>query len=580
MRNIFKKAVCLGLCAAVAAGTAAGFAGCKKESIKINSKQTQLYVYSYNGGVGNDWLAPIIASFEEKYKDVSFEEGKTGVQVIPDITQKINGHAMISTFGSSTYDVMFNEFVRYNEWVSQGLLLDISDIVDETGDDGKTIKSKLSADRQAALTMFDGKYYALPHYETVRGVVYDKDLFDNEKLYFADDKSYGEFILTANDKKSKGPDGVYGTQDDGFPATMVEFFALCDYMEGDKGITPFIWAGEQRAYTTFLLNILSDTWAGADEAKLNYSFGVGAAEGKNIAKVVESISSDGVTVVSKDVEISESNGYNMFHTEAKYRALQFLFRIFNNDKYFHSDSMWSATATNRVAQESFIFSSLENKPIAMLIDGSWWEKESADSTLLAIQSYGKRAENRNYGWLPVPGYYDYADMGYELIGSEEYNYDSYKRATATDTIGKKQVFNDYSNSYCGINKSTPRPELAKLFVKYCYSDEGLLSFTRSTGVRKGVEYTVTDEVLNSVSNFARNFLKLRAESDIIFSSSTSNVFINNEAKLSQHENIWNSGNYVYPIDAFKNKSTRAADYFNNMAISPESWLASYGKFIK
>ncbi|MDE6373457.1 MAG: hypothetical protein K2L72_03065, partial [Clostridia bacterium] len=441
------------------------------------------------------------------------------------------------------------------------------------------IESKLSADRRAALTMNNGNYYALPHYEAFSGVVYDKDLFDSEKLYYADDRSYGDFILTANAKKSKGPDGVYGTEDDGFPATMVEFFALCDYMD-EKGIVPFIWSGEQRAYTTFLLNALSATWAGADEAKLNYSFGVGAEEGKDIAKVVESISADGNTVVSVDTKITERNGYNMFHTEAKYRAMQFLFKIFNNEKYYYSDSMWSATATNRVAQETFIFSSLENRPIAMLIDGSWWEIESADSTRLAIQAYGKRAENRNYGWLPLPGYYDYSDMGYELVGNEAYDYDSYKRATETTVIGKRQVFTDYIDSYCAINALTKRPELSKLFVKYCYSDKGLLDFTKSTGMRKGVEYTVTDEVLNSVSSFSRNLLKLRAEGDIIFTMSMSNVFINNEAKLSSHEYIWNSSDYVYPIDAFKNNKKSAVDYFNNMAISESSWLASYGAFIK
>lgn len=557
----------------------AGMTGCNDETVTINEKQTQLYVYSYNGGVGNAWLDGTIAGFEQLYKDTSFEEGKTGVQVIADKSQKINGRAMVNTISSSTYDVIFNEYVNYNEWVSKGLLLDISDIVGETGMDGKTIESKIHPDKKTVLTMHGGKFYALPHYEAFSGVIYDKDLFDSEKLYFADDKSYGEFILKITDKKSKGPDGVYGTEDDGFPATMVEFFALCDYMD-EKGIIPFVWAGEQRAYTTFLLNSLSATWAGADEAKLNYSFGVGAAEGKDIAKIVKSISADGNTVVSENVKITENNGYNMFHTEAKYRAMQFLFKIFNNDKYYYRDSIWSATATNRVAQETFIFSSLENEPIAMLIDGSWWEIESTESTRLAIQAYGSRAENRNYGWLPLPGYYDYSDMGYSLLGGETYNYDSYKRATASEVIGKRQVFTDYINAYCAINAITSKPELAKLFVRYCYSDEGLLQFTKSTGMRKGVEYTVTDDVLSSVSKFSRNLLKLRAEGDIVYTMSTSNVFINNEAALSSHEHIWNSGNYVYPIDAFKNGKTNAADYFNNMAKSESSWLATYGTYIK
>ena len=36
----------------------------------------------WNGGPEDDWLQAAIQKFEEKYADVSFEEGKKGVQVI------------------------------------------------------------------------------------------------------------------------------------------------------------------------------------------------------------------------------------------------------------------------------------------------------------------------------------------------------------------------------------------------------------------------------------------------------------------------------------------------------------------
>ena len=160
MANLIKKIAAVGASVMLMVG----MTGCSnRNAVKINEHQTQLYLYSYHGGVGNDWLTDIIAGFEEQYKDVSFEEGKTGVQVIADKAQKINGRAMVSTIANSTYDVIFNEYINYNEWVSKGLLLDISDIVAETNGDGKTIESKLSADRRAALTMNNGNYYALPH---------------------------------------------------------------------------------------------------------------------------------------------------------------------------------------------------------------------------------------------------------------------------------------------------------------------------------------------------------------------------------------------------------------------------------
>ena len=44
------------------------FTGCgKDEVIEVDKKKTQIYVYSYNGGVGNDWLDDTIKAFEAKY---------------------------------------------------------------------------------------------------------------------------------------------------------------------------------------------------------------------------------------------------------------------------------------------------------------------------------------------------------------------------------------------------------------------------------------------------------------------------------------------------------------------------------
>ena len=50
---------------------------------KINKDKTQLHVHNFDGGVGTEWLEKDIARFEEKYKNTSFEEGKTGVQIVP-----------------------------------------------------------------------------------------------------------------------------------------------------------------------------------------------------------------------------------------------------------------------------------------------------------------------------------------------------------------------------------------------------------------------------------------------------------------------------------------------------------------
>ena len=47
----------------------------------IDETKTQLYVGIFEGGVGTAWLDDLVLGFEEKYKDVSFEQGKTGVEI-------------------------------------------------------------------------------------------------------------------------------------------------------------------------------------------------------------------------------------------------------------------------------------------------------------------------------------------------------------------------------------------------------------------------------------------------------------------------------------------------------------------
>lgn len=535
----------------LASGIAVSMAGCGGGGIKIDDTKTQLYVFSYNGGVGNEWLDRTIESFEAKYANQSFEEGKMGVQVIPD-KQKDAGTSMVDSFKNKNIDVVFNETVRYNEWVTKGNLKDISDIVlgENELDGNKKIVDKLSDDKKAALTAKDGKYYALPHYEAFRGVVYDIDLFKQKKLYFAADRTVDDFILTDTTAKSAGPDGKTGTYDDGLPATYAEFWKLCDKMVASN-VIPFIWSGEQETYSEFLLYALSETMAGATESKLNYSFGHGAKnDADKTARIVTGF--NGNEPVVEEKVIGEANGYLMRQTESKYRALEFLFKIFNTENYYHKDSIGKLTMSNTEAQQTFIFSSLENKPIGMLIEGTFWETEAKDSMELAIQSFGDRARNRNFGWMPLPGVLD---------------------GEVNETNGKKQVYSDYINAYCGIsaNCSGVRLDLAKKFVKYCYSDAGLNEFTKYTGMRRGVSYELAEDTTENLSCFYKSVLAARKEADVITPMSASPLFMANENTFTLYNYVWNSKDYTFPVSAYRGKMTSAKTYFEGMWLTATDW---------
>ena len=121
--------LCMALIAVMTLTAGLG-AACSRDpsGIKIDPKRTQLYVSSHDGGYGSEWLTAASARFEEYYKDVSFEDGKTGVQIIPD-TPKVIGTAMLADIKNSRNEVIFTESVYYYDYLAAGAMAEVTDIV-------------------------------------------------------------------------------------------------------------------------------------------------------------------------------------------------------------------------------------------------------------------------------------------------------------------------------------------------------------------------------------------------------------------------------------------------------------------
>ena len=265
----------------------------------IQYDKTQLYVSNFNGGVGTEWLREVKKRYEELHADDVYEEGKKGVQILID-PHKNNGFNMISTFAGSTNDVLFNEYIRYNDWVAKDLFLDITDVVKSTCEgETETIESKLYEEQQSFLQK-NGKYYALPHYSVYQGLMYNIDLFEKKGLYFAKDPDNGnDGFVVKGEEKSCGPDGIYGTSDDGLPSSYEEFFKLCDYMV-QRGVTPFVWTGQHaNDYYTYLMNALYQTYEGKEDTLLNYTYDSGERTTEIITDIVNG------NLVTENVKIIE-----------------------------------------------------------------------------------------------------------------------------------------------------------------------------------------------------------------------------------------------------------------------------------
>lgn len=552
-------ALLLSIASAVGVSSCGGLTHTSDDS--SNGSKTKLSVYNYNGGIGTDWAYAAEKRFEELYKDVSFEEGKVGVDV-----EIVPGKLSQATIATQPYDVFFTESVFFNDLVAQNLLLDITDMVtsplsnvkgcSETG----SIEDKLNDEHKKALTALDGKYYCLPHYECYSGISYDRDLFDSKSLFIQEGTGTTKFTnLSGN--LSVGPNGIRGDYDDGLPSSYEEFESLMARMV-QLDVVPFIYTGMYSSYTNHLLTGAWAAYTGKDEWMLNVNFNSNA-DGKEVkTEIITGFNGD--EPIIEQMEITEENGYLVNQQAGRYYALSLLESIIGNAE--NVSTKVTEVLSHLDAHNEYIFSSLEGKPIAMIIEGSYWYAEAKESFAASESAYPLTAKNRNFSFMPLP---------------------VQAKGQVTEGNGKKNTLFDGLSSYCFISasiKDNPvKVELAKKWLQFLYTDEELIHFTEVTSNFKGVKYDVDKDMFSSMSKFAANMYDIRSNSDVVHPVSDSKIFVNAQSKFyynldtSCFSSIVNGKSYRDAVNAFV-RGENAVDYFNGMTISAKEWADSYGKY--
>lgn len=514
----------------------------------VDKTKIQLNVFSYNGGVGSEWLDKVIERFEADYKDATFSNGRNGVQVVPDKTKS----DVFSNMGTNNNHVIFSEVGNYSQLVTQKSVLDISDIMDKPLNeltktaDTKTLKSKMYDETIDFYSFSGGKIYALPHYSFFSTFTYNKQLLTDKNLYFAKDYDVNgdldsKFIHSASEDKSCGPDGIYGTDDDGLPATYTELFDLFNMMK-NKNVTPITWAGGEMVsggYVNYLLNNVYLSLAGKDQARLNYTFD---SKDKTIT-IVEKF--EGGKAVTKEEKITADN-YKKLNSElAKYQAIKVVDTILDN-ALWQSGDCDSTTTTMLSTQQNYIESYNGGTPIAMIVEGSYWYNEADNA------GYIEDTKNRftdfdaknNYQILPLPRVYEgtYKDVEGKEVG--------------------KAVYADQADSLAVINANIAGDkelvELAKTFLAYCYTDESLKEFTETTRVTRSLKYDVDVNKLDAWGKAVWNYTKA---ADLLLPYSSNSLYLNNRTQQSMHiaNDFWAvSGKNVY---SYCKGSGTAESYF-------------------
>ena len=554
MKRLLSVFLSVALCLSVLGACGVG----PSEGRAINKGKTQLYVANYDGGVGSEWFTSVIEKFEAKYANESFEDGKMGVEIVPDVGKADH----LSQIATDSYNVIFAESVDVNSMIAAKQILEVTDIVKAMGEDGKTIESKMTDNQKAALSAYGG-YYAIPHYEYYPGITYDKDLFNAKSLYISADGGYTD----ANGNKSAGPDGKAGTYDDGLPATLKEFNDLCVHMRDEENVAPFIYAGQMPSYTDVIPEGLTLSLSSEDEFMLNFTFDStkgNTLSGNGLVQMEVVTGWNGDEPVIEKKTIDTASGYLTSQQASKYYALKFLQNVARNTDVYVSSEV-SSSVDHLGAQRKYVFSSLKNtEPTAMLIEGSFWYNEAkmAKTFIDSVNQYGSRAEKRNFAWMPLPSAVD---------------------GTVDATNGKSFKLVDEANSYAVINANikndAAKVRLAKLFLQFCYTDENLNLFTESTGCFKALKYELNGETYNKLDNFYKSIADIRKESGVVRPLSGNPVYTNNQLSfMFMRTYYFKTPRYANSFTVFKNGSATAKDFFDGMKITQSQWETSYGTY--
>lgn len=533
-------------------------------TIKVDEGKTQLSVFSYNGGYGNEWLTEVIKRFEAEYANYEGVNGKIGVQIIPYANEKTLGSEMLNK--ATVRDVVFTESVFYYDWVLDGgdnsKMLDITTAVTTPLTDlneTQSIYGKMTAEQQEffnAGTEANKKIFAVPYRTDIEGIIYDIDLFNDSSLYFAKggcpsefstftqannaDKVSGTFSGTyeytnLEGARSAGPDGKYGTDDDGLPATYDEFFTLCDYMAYSCGITPFTWGGKKTVRSTYLSWLYQQLLADYEGLSGYTSYFTYEGTSKNI---VQSITDDGVITFAEETDISK-DGSIISSSAGRYYATKFFERLIKNADYYDG-LCFNEFQSHMSAQMDYLESKYE-KPIAFLIDGIWWENEATDTFEdMEIEPSDSRL-NRRFGLLPLP------------------------KATE-DKIGEASTYVDTHASLCFVNADINKDkiDIAEKFVRFCFTNISNKEFNLKTGCPRAMGgYSLDDNDRQNLSYFGEMAHKIVTTAPIVAPYGKNDVYKLNVStyNISTGGELVCSKNYDSIVDEFKFGSMTAEQIF-------------------
>lgn len=474
----------------------ASLTACGKSIVEEDDEtKTQLRIKYTNGGFRSEWLDKLCDEFTATFADVSFQQGRKGVQIIKEYDKQNIGYESVR--GNSNH-IFIQEDTDYYTYLAKGVTKDITDVVNDyavtgngTKESNRRIVDKMNATYHSFYE-YNGKFYGIPLFETNVGLQYNVAVFEKYKLFFRKDASADEFsevdfqneekiyelfVGNLSEERSLGPDGKTGTIDgvnysidDGLPATYKDFRALLAMMK-TVSVTPFIWNSTCTDYLTSLLNDVWSTNEGAEQFTNNLKL-------EGIATNLVTLSGNAIVrdgegnPVTKTEEINSTNYADLQLQKGKLEALDFAQYLVQNGNYYNKS--WQTSYTD--AQEYFINPQNHTTigPIGFIVEGGWWFKEATDRFSPGTQQDAK------FSPFILP------------------------KATK-DKIGTPNVRVSDRRSLMFINNYIPDEnlEVAKKFLSFLQSDHALETYTQYTCSKRALEYEISNETYEAMSYYGK-----------------------------------------------------------------------------
>lgn len=555
MNKTFKKVICTLMCGVVSLGVGVGLTGCgPRVTERVDETKTQLYVGIHSGGYGVDWIKDLKEKFEAYTleNEISYQDGRTGVQLMyTEDKSKYETTTLYSNWYTDKKDIFMISGQEMYNYLSGDLLYDLTDIATETltkygetrsiEDKMNTLQKDFYSTGTKGFAMGNNKYYALPVGAGTYGVIYDVDLFEDRELYLAkngapsealiEDGYFEDYAFTGDDEnKSAGPDGEYGTVDDGFPVTLDEFNAMMYNMKENESIDPLTWTGQHDAsYAYFPINAFMWNYQGADTD----IFSLGSSAGVTLDLVTGFNSETGAPIIT-ETTVNNSNLKEYTKNAGLYYGLQMMESMVDNG-YLSDDIEKGLSHT--MTQLNFLNSKfgLNPTPIAMMAEGDWWEEEAEMAKVFdtSVDSHGDKAkrENRRFGLFVMPTYATLADLEADL-----------------ENGGTRKVSTiPYANDHLIVRKDIEsyKEDLVKDFIQFTLSDVMNVQYTIKSGAPRALDYEIPTDRKDEMSYFAQQSWEVFRNSNIRYAYNSIEVF--NNTKLNSLKEIYNFYTSYNPV---------------------------------